>query len=321
MRCRGYVHFRELTSCPTSEVYRKPVMTRRTNDEYRETGRGGTARPARVAFFGDLNGGPGRRVLAARIEEVRRDHAPDLIIANAENLRNGSGITPDLYRTIRDLGIDGVTLGDHVYRDRRIIPLLEDPDEPICRPANLSNDAPGKRGFRLPLPSDTGGGDFLVFNLLGRVYMGLPANDPFQTADELIAANPNARGILIDAHMEATAEKAALAFHLDGRVSAVLGTHTHVPTADHRILTRGTAFQSDVGMCGPFASIIGRAPEQVIRHMRTSVHTPYEMGSGDERLCGTLVTFRTSSRLASEIKPFQYGDRIEPAEEPSGQVL
>ena len=286
-------------------------MNTQSKDETPESVVAGTPRPARIAFLGDLNGGPGRRVLASRLAEVRRDHTPDLVIANAENLRNGSGLTPDLYRTIRDLGVDGVTLGDHVYRDRRIIPLLEDSKEPICRPANLSNDAPGKRTFRLPLPAETGGGELLVFNLLGRVFMGLPANDPFQTADELLAANPGAKGVLIDAHMEATAEKAALAFHLDGRVSAVLGTHTHVPTADHRLLKRGTAFQSDVGMCGPFASIIGRDPEQVIRHMRTSVHTPYEMGSGDERLCGTLFTFRTSSRLASTITPFQYGDRLD----------
>ena len=286
-------------------------MKSQSRVESRESVSDATPRPARIAFLGDLNGGPGRRVLAARIAEVHRDHAPDLVIANAENLRNGSGLTPDLYRTIRDLGVDGVTLGDHVYRDRRIIPLLEDSSEPVCRPANLSNDAPGKRSFRLPLPAEAGGGELLVFNVLGRVFMGLPANDPFQAADELLAANPGAKGVLIDAHMEATAEKAALAFHLDGRVSAVLGTHTHVPTSDQRILARGTAFQSDVGMCGPFASIIGRDPEQVIRHMRTSVHTPYEMGSGDDRLCGTLVSFRTGSRLASTIIPFQYGDRLD----------
>lgn len=286
-------------------------MKSQSRVESRESVSDATPRPARIAFLGDLNGGPGRRVLAARIAEVHRDHAPDLVIANAENLRNGSGLTPDLYRTIRDLGVDGVTLGDHVYRDRRIIPLLEDSSEPISRPANLSSDAPGKRSFRLPLPAETGGGEILVFNVLGRVFMGLPANDPFQAADELLTANPGAKGVLIDAHMEATAEKAALAFHLDGRVSAVLGTHTHVPTSDQRILARGTAFQSDVGMCGPFASIIGRDPEQVIRHMRTSVHTPYEMGSGDDRLCGTLVSFRTGSRLASTIIPFQYGDRLD----------
>ena len=264
-------------------------------------------RAARLAFLGDLNGAPGRRTLIAHLDDLRRDHEPDLIIANAENLRNGSGLSPDLYHAIRKLGIDAITLGDHVYRDRRIVPFLEDPTEPICRPANLSAHAPGKRFVRVPLPKACGGGDLLVFSLLGRVYMGLPANDPFAVADELLEANPSVAGTLVDVHMEATAEKAATAFHLDGRVTTVLGTHTHVPTADARVLPRGTAFQTDVGMCGPYASIIGRDPDAVLRHMRTAVHTPYEMGSGDERLCGALVILRPGRATASSITPFQYG--------------
>ncbi len=264
-------------------------------------------RAARVAFLGDLNGAPGRRVLIAHLDQLRQDHAPDLIVANAENLRNGSGLSPDLYHAIRKLGIDAITLGDHVYRDRRIVPFLEDPSEPICRPANLSAHAPGKRSIRVPLPKECGGGDLLVFSLLGRVYMGLPANDPFAVADELLEANPSVAAALVDVHMEATAEKAAMAFHLDGRVSTVLGTHTHVPTADARVLPGGTSFQTDVGMCGPFASIIGRDPDAVLRHMRTAVHTPYEMGSGDERLCGALVTLRPGTHRTASIRPFQYG--------------
>ncbi len=265
-------------------------------------------RLARVAFLGDLNGAPGRRILTATIDRMRSEHRPDLVIANAENLRNGSGLTPDLYKAIRGLGIDGVTLGDHVYRDRRVVPLLEDPSEPISRPANLSSHAPGKRWFRLPLPAEAGGGELLVFSVLGRVGMSLPANDPFETADQVLAANPGVAGSLIDLHMEATAEKAAVAFYLDGRVSMAVGTHTHVPTADARVLRGGTAFQTDVGMCGPFDSIIGRDPEPVLRHMRTSVHTPYNMGEGDERLCGTLVEFRAGTGRASRITPFQYSE-------------
>lgn len=231
-------------------------------------------------------------------------------MANAENLRNGSGLNPDLHRMLVGLGIDGITLGDHVYRDRRIVPLLEDPAVPISRPANLSRRAPGKRSFRLPLPAETGGGELLVFSILGRVTMSLPANDPFETADEVLESSPGAAAVLVDLHMEATAEKAAVAFHLDGRVSAALGTHTHVPTADARVLRGGTAFQTDVGMCGPFDSIIGRDPEAVLRHMRTSVHVPYGMGEGDERLCGTLVECRPGTGRASRITPFQYGDLV-----------
>jgi len=295
-----------------------PRVTIATGEVYRERpvsiqsppiNRGSAAtRLARVAFLGDLNGAPGRRILTATIDRLRDEHRPDLVIANAENLRNGSGLTPDLYKAIRNLGIDGVTLGDHVYRDRRIVPLLEDPAEPISRPANLSRHAPGKRWFRLPLPAEAGGGEFLVLSVLGRVGMSLPANDPFETVDLALEKNPGVAGSLVDLHMEATAEKAAVAFHLDGRVSMAVGTHTHVPTADARVLRGGTAFQTDVGMCGPFDSIIGRDPEPVLRHMRTSVHTPYGMGEGDERLCGTVVEFRAGTGRASRITPFQYSE-------------
>ena len=265
-----------------------------------------TSRLARVAFLGDLNGAPGRRVLTERVEALRADHQPDILIANAENLRNGSGLNPDLYRVIRDLGVDAITLGDHVYRDRRIVPLLEDPSEPVCRPANLSRHSPGKRWVRVPIPAEAGGGEFLVFSVLGRVLMNLPANDPFETADSVLEANPGVAGSFVDLHMETTAEKAAVAFHLDGRISMALGTHTHVPTADARVLRGGTAFQTDVGMCGPYASIIGRDPEPVLRNMRTAIHTPYVMGAGDERLCGALVEFRAGTGRASRITPFQY---------------
>ena len=283
-----------------------PIQSSQSTPEGGSSPESGTpARLARVAFLGDLNGAPGRRVLTDCIERLRAEQTPDLIVANAENLRNGSGLNPDLYKAIRNLGIDGVTLGDHVYRDRRVIPLLEDPAEPISRPANLSSHAPGKRWFRLPLPAEVGGGELLVFSVLGRVTMSLPANDPFETADQVLAANQGVAGSLVDLHMEATAEKAAVAFHLDGRVSVAVGTHTHVPTADARVLKGGTAFQTDVGMCGPFDSIIGRDPDAVLKHMRTSVHTPYAMGDGDVRLCGTLVEFRAGTGRASRITPFQ----------------
>jgi calcineurin-like phosphoesterase len=138
--------------------------------------------------------------------------------------------------------------------------------------------------------------------------MSLPANDPFACADELLAEIPTPRGshpiVLVDAHMEATAEKAALAHHLDGRVTAVLGTHTHIPTADARVLPGGTAFQTDVGMCGPYDSIIGRDPIPVLRHMRTSVHTPYEMARGGERISGAVIEVNLKTSLARSIQPF-----------------
>ena len=233
--------------------------------------------------------------MRTQLPALRKELHPEVVIVNGENLRNGSGISAELYAAIRSDGVDGVTLGDHVYRDRTVMPILENPDEPISRPANLSKHAPGKRVCRLEIARGAGvpSVELWFFSLLGRVGMGLPANDPFECADELLAEIPMPRGarpiILVDAHMEATAEKAALAMHLDGRVTAVLGTHTHIPTADARILPGGTAFQTDVGMCGPYNSIIGRDPTPVLRHMRTSVHTPYEMGKSGERISGAVV--------------------------------
>lgn len=242
-----------------------------------------------IAFFGDCVGQPGRRALQQAIPQVRAESSPDAIIINGENLRNGSGITPDLYRGLRDLGADAVTLGDHAFRDPRITPVLEDPAEPISRPANLSFKAPGKRWIRIP-KSASRPRDIFVITVLGRVFMNLHADDPFACVDAVIASLPEISPIVIvEAHMEATSEKAALAHHLDGRVAAVIGSHTHIPTADARIMRGGTAFVTDVGMCGPYASVIGRDPVGVLRAMTTGVHTNFEMGEGGERACGCLL--------------------------------
>ena len=260
--------------------------------------------PLTLAFLGDINGTPGRNVLTQRLGDLVEDHAPDVIVANGENIRSGSGITPDLYRWLRKTGIDVVTLGDHVFRDQRILPQLEDPSEPIARPANLARAAAGKRITRVELP---GGGELWVATLLGRIFFPLPANDPFQCADELLEEIPSQEPIvLIEAHMEATSEKVALAHHLDGRVAAVLGTHTHVPTADARVLAGGTAFITDVGMCGPYDSVIGRKKEAVLQHMRTGMHAPFDMATGGASLCGCIVKIRRETGLAISIERVQY---------------
>ena len=257
-----------------------------------------------MAFLGDVNGVPGRNVILQRLSDLRNDHEPDVLVANAENIRSGSGITPDLYAWIRKQGIDAVTLGDHVYRDQRILPQLEDPAEPIARPANLSSGASGKRLIRVPLPD---GGALWVFTVLGRIFVNLPANDPFACADELLDSIPEQNPlVLVEVHMEATSEKAALAHHLDGRVAAVLGTHTHVPTADARVLPGGTAFITDVGMCGPYDSVIGRKKEAVLQHMRTGMHAPFDMADGAESMCGCVVTIRRETGLAVSIERVQY---------------
>ncbi|MBM4112857.1 MAG: YmdB family metallophosphoesterase [Phycisphaerae bacterium] len=265
-------------------------------------------RPMTLVFLGDIVGAPGRLALQKHLAAVRERYTGAVVIANGENIRNGSGITPDLYRALRQAGVDAVTLGDHCFRDPRIVPLLEDPQEPILRPANLSSRAPGKRWIRIP----AGGGrerSVFVTTVLGRIYFPLPANDPFSTADEILAEIPERQPIVVvEAHMEATSEKAALAHHLDGRVAAVLGTHTHVPTADARCLRGGTAFVTDLGMCGPYDSVIGRDSALVVRHMTSSLPSQYDVATGDVRVCGAVVEIDESTGLARRIERLEISD-------------
>lgn len=255
----------------------------------------------RVAFLGDIFAAPGRRIVEQQLPRLRTLFTPDLIIANAENVAHGSGLTPEQYRQLRGMGIDGITLGDHAFRDARIREVLQDPKEPILRPANLSPRATGKTSIRLVPPGEHRRG-LAVITVLGRIFMSLPADDPFRTVDEFLATLPPGMSVIVEAHMEATSEKAALAHYLDGRVAAVLGTHTHVPTADARILPGGTALITDLGMCGAFDSCIGRDKISVLKAMTTGMHNPFGIGQGDERLCGALVTISDDTGLALSIE-------------------
>ena len=266
-----------------------------------------------LAFLGDINGAPGRRVVQQQLPRLREEHHPDVVVANAENARAGSGLTPEIFESLRGLGIDAVTLGDHCYRDQRIVKVLETPDAPIARPANLADGAIGRRWSRIP-PSKERSRSIFVVTVLGRIWFPLPADDPFAAVDRVLRELPEPDPIVVvEAHMEATSEKTALAHHLDGRVAAVFGTHTHVPTADARILRGGTAFITDVGMCGPYDSIIGRDPRQVLRAMTTGMHVPYEMGEGGEAMCGAVVVIDEGSGKARSIQRVEYrADRSKP---------
>lgn len=265
----------------------------------------------RIAFLGDINGAPGRMALDQQLPVLKERFRPDRIVANAENARNGSGLTPELYDQFRRMGIDACTLGDHAFREAKIIPLLDDPSKAVSRPANLSARTPGKRVIRIPA-DERCPRELFVITLLGRIHIGsIQANDPFECADELLAAMPERNPIvLVEAHMEVTSEKAALARHLDGRVAAVLGTHTHVPTADERILRGGTAFQTDVGMTGPHDSIIGRNTAAVLKHFTTGVHVPFDMGSGGEAVQGALVEVDLERGLARSIERINLPARV-----------
>lgn len=260
----------------------------------------------RLAFLGDICGRPGRQVVQQQLPALRAEHAVDLVIANAENARSGSGLTPELYRKIRGYGIDAITLGDHVYRDISIASILEAPDEPISRPANLSARATGRRWIRLPA-GEHRPRDIYVITVLGRIFMSLPADDPFACVDGILAALPEPDPlVIVEAHMEATSEKIALAHHLDGRVALVVGTHTHVPTADARILAGGTGFITDIGMCGPYRSVIGRDLEAVVRYMTTALPTRFTVASGEEAMCGVVAAIDWRRRHTESIQRIQY---------------
>ncbi|NBP51522.1 MAG: metallophosphoesterase, partial [Actinobacteria bacterium] len=174
-------------------------------------------RTVKLAFLGDVNGAPGKAALERHLPVLRERWAPDVVVVNGENARNGSGLTPELYRTFRSWGVDAVTLGDHVYREPKIVPLLEAAEEPVARPANLAVRSPGKRWSRIPARGDRTR-DIYVMTVLGRIFFPMPANDPFAAVDEVLGAIPERRPVVVvEAHMEATSEKAALGAWCDGR--------------------------------------------------------------------------------------------------------
>ena len=229
---------------------------------------------------------------------LRVREAVDVIVANGENAAAGSGLTPSIYRQLREAGVDAVTLGDHVYKKKDILSTLEQ-EERICRPANFPNEAPGREVITVAAADGT---LLAVFTLLGRTFMR-PADCPFRTADRLLAELAGKVScILVDIHAEATADKYLMAHHLKGRVSAVLGTHTHVQTADEQIFPGGTAFISDVGMCGPYDSILGRRIDRVLYTAVTFIPSAFDVATGDPRLAGAIVDVDSASGRASSIR-------------------
>lgn len=240
----------------------------------------------RILCLGDIVGRPGRQIVHQKLPQLVREHAVDLVIANAENIAGGSGITANLFQKIRSYGVDVVTLGDHAFRKNDVFSML-DASERIVRPANLASAAPGRTHT---IVTTNSGVQVAVFCLLGRIYMNLPADDPFATADRILEQLP--RGVKVrvcDMHAEATSEKVGMGHWLDGRCSVVFGTHTHVPTADARVLSGGTAFISDLGMCGPYDSILGRRKDRVLKYMTTAIPQAFEVATMDVRLCGVLA--------------------------------
>jgi metallophosphoesterase (TIGR00282 family) len=241
--------------------------------------------PLRILCLGDIVGRPGRWVIQQKLAQLVRERQVDLVIANAENVAAGSGITTNLFNKLRSYGIDVVTLGDHLYRRADIIPTMAN-SERIVRPANLARGAAGRRYTVVTTNSGVPVG---VFNLLGRIYMNLPCDDPFSAADWVLEQLPeNVRCCVCDMHAEASSEKVAMGHWLDGRCSVIFGTHTHVPTADAKVLPGGSGFISDVGMCGAYDSVLGRRKEKVLKYMTAQMPIPFEVATGDVRMCGLL---------------------------------
>jgi metallophosphoesterase (TIGR00282 family) len=254
----------------------------------------------RILFIGDIVGTPGVTFLQRALPVLIPHEKIDLVIANAENACNGSGLTANLYRRLRAAGVDLITLGDHIYKKQEIIPTLEK-EERLCKPANFPPSAPG-REFALAPARD--GTPVAVLCLLGRTFMRA-VDCPFQAADRVLAQlKDQVRCIVVDAHAEATADKYLLGHHLKGRVSAVLGTHTHVPTADEQILPGGTAFISDVGMTGPYDSILGRRIDRVLSTTISFIPSPFDVAEGDPRIGAALVDVDPATGQAQAIRRF-----------------
>jgi 2',3'-cyclic-nucleotide 2'-phosphodiesterase len=252
----------------------------------------------RILLIGDIVGKPGERIITRTLPALRQRESLDLVIANAENAADGSGLAPSIYRKLIAAGVDCVTLGDHIYRRSEIVSVLTTADN-IIKPANFPAAAPGK-GWCVVTAAD--GTQVAVVSLLGRVFMR-PVDCPWTAADRVLAEIPaDVKVRIVDFHAEATSDKQLMGRYLDGRVTGVLGTHTHVTTADEQIFPGGTAFQCDVGMTGPHASILGRRIDRVLETTLTFQPTQFEVAVGDVRLCGSVVDADPATGQATAIR-------------------
>ncbi|MBN1418366.1 MAG: TIGR00282 family metallophosphoesterase [Planctomycetes bacterium] len=251
-----------------------------------------------VLLVGDIVGKPGRRALRAVIPRLAAERAVDLVVVNGENAAQGSGITQRIYEEIVRCGVDVVTMGDHVWK-RKEVPGVLEREERLLRPANFPAESVGRGAIVVPGRS---GWPIGIISLIGRIFM--PVSDcPFhRVEDELARVGAETRIIFVEIHAEATSEKIAMGWHLDGRVSCVFGTHTHVQTADERVLPGGTAYITDLGMTGPHDSVIGRSKSSVLHKFITQMHAPFTVASGDVILHGALVRVDAETGRARAIE-------------------
>jgi metallophosphoesterase (TIGR00282 family) len=251
----------------------------------------------KILYFGDVVGKPGRQALKLRAQALAASEGADLLVANCENSSGGIGVDPGSARDLFSAGIDVLTSGNHIWHRREIYDFLEE-SERLLRPANFAPGVPG-RGWSI---YETRKGPIAVVNLIGRVFMA-PADCPFRAADAILEhIGDRARVVFVDMHAEATSEKMGMGRYLDGRVSAVVGSHTHVQTADEMVLPKGTAFITDTGMCGPLDSVIGMRTEQVLKRFVDQLPIRYDVGAGPPLLQAVAVDVDENTGRARGIR-------------------
>ena len=253
-----------------------------------------------VLMFGDVVGRPGRHGLANAIPILREKHGADFVVVNGENAAAGSGVSATTLNKMLAAGADVVTTGDHIFRNKEYPTVIHEPR--LLRPANYPKSADGK-GWGLYTTKS--GVRVAVINLMGRIFME-PLRCPFELADEILAVASNqAKVIVVDMHGEATSEKIAMGWYLDGKISAMAGTHTHIQTADERILPGGTAYITDLGMTGPYDSVLGREKVPVLKKFRTAMPARFEVAEHDVKACGVAVKIDAETGRAQSIERFQ----------------
>ena len=251
----------------------------------------------KILFIGDIVGKPGRRAVAGIVPDIKKEEKIDFVVANGENLASGRGMTEGKYFEMINAGVDYFTSGNHILKNKDFLPCLDDPNYKVLRPANYSDSVPGRGSKEIEI-GDT---KVVLANLQGRVFINEEIEDPFVIAKNITDYHKDSI-IIIDFHAEATSEKIALAYYLDGKVSAVLGTHTHVQTADERILPKGTAFISDVGMCGPEESVIGVQKEIIIEKFLTQMPLSHKVATGNSIFNAVIVEIDLVTKNAVNIK-------------------
>lgn len=262
-----------------------------------------------ILFVGDVFGSAGRHIVREHLPHVLETNSVDLLVINGENAAGGFGITPSLAEEIFDMGAHVITTGNHIWDKREIFEYMTVPADShergrrVLRPANYAVGTPGFGVYQGELPT---GQSYAVLNLQGRVFMS-SCDDPFRKADELLS-QITAKVILLDIHAETTSEKVALGWYLDGRITAVLGTHTHIPTADARVLPGGTAYITDVGMSGPYDSVIGVETELVLNRFLTGMPGKFEAAKGNPKMCAVLIGCDGATGRAHSIEHLMLGE-------------